>query len=142
MMRKYIGFLQADARGIVLNPDQIIEGDSRMWCCANPVHVSNHDLTLKQLMENRIVVYETSDKYNDDIVVLEADNFRESDKREFMGYAEKRIQYLHEKARGHKEERYLAEIEGLEGLKEVLNQRVDITCEMSAEEIARILSES
>ena len=56
MMYKYIGFLRTDARGITLRPHQVLTGDARMWSLANPVRVSNHSLTIKQLMDTVVTL--------------------------------------------------------------------------------------
>lgn len=133
MMYKYIGFLRTDARGITLRPHQVLTGDARMWSLANPVRVSNHSLTIKQLMDRRIVVYETSIKYSGDIVVLEANNFNKSDKSEFTTWANHRISKLMESGRNDEE------VNDLRSLTVALQQVKQV--DMSLEDILSIIQE-
>lgn len=133
MMYKYIGFLRTDARGITLRPHQVLTGDVRMWSLANPVRVSNHSLTIKQLMDRRIVVYETSIKYSGDIVVLEANNFNKSDKSEFTTWANHRISKLMESGRNDEE------VNDLRSLTVALQQVKQV--DMSLEDILSIMQE-
>lgn len=133
MMYKYIGFLRTDARGITLRPHQVLTGDARMWSLANPVRVSNHSLTIKQLMDRRIVVYETSTKYSGDIVVLEANNFNKSDKGEFTTWANHRISKLMESGRNDEE------VNDLRSLTAALQQVKQV--DMSLEDILSIIQE-